>query len=420
MRVVMVSKALVIGAYQRKLEDLACQPDVELTAIVPAYWREGRRRFQLDRAYTAGYELIVAPLAFNGQFHLHFYPTLGRLLRQRHPDILHMDEEPYNLATWHALKLGRAAGARCLFFTWQNLPRRYPWPFRAFEAANYRRAAHAIAGNPTAADVLRAKGYRGPVTVIPQFGVDPAIFSPRPPAEHAKGLSNNDVPLWPVSDRASSGTDFLTRPDSSTAEGADTSAHSRHTSSITLRTSPFVIGYSGRLVPEKGVDVLMRACASLPDIDWTLHLLGDGPERERLSALAAQLDIAGRVRFLGHLPSTQTPAIYPTFDVLVLPSLSRPHWVEQFGRVLIEAMACGVPVVGSSSGEIPWVIGDAGVVFPEGDAVALGAILAGLAADPAQHAALAARGRARVLAQFTQSQVAAATAQVYREIMQVK
>ena len=85
MRVVMVSKALVIGAYQRKLEELACQPGVELTAVVPPYWREGRSLFRLDHAYTSGYELIVAPLAFNGQFHLHFYPTLGRLLRQRRP-----------------------------------------------------------------------------------------------------------------------------------------------------------------------------------------------------------------------------------------------------------------------------------------------------------------------------------------------
>ena len=92
MRVVMVSKALVIGAYQRKLEELARQPGVELTVVVPAYWREERRLCRLDRAYTAGYELIVAPMAFNGQFHLHFYPTLGRLLRQRRPDVLHMDE----------------------------------------------------------------------------------------------------------------------------------------------------------------------------------------------------------------------------------------------------------------------------------------------------------------------------------------
>jgi glycosyltransferase involved in cell wall biosynthesis len=381
MRVVMVSKALVIGAYQRKLEELACQPGVELTAVVPPYWREGRSLFRLDHAYTSGYELIVAPLALNGQFHLHFYPTLGRLLRQRRPDVLHMDEEPYNLATWHALRLGQAVGVRSLFFTWQNLPRRYPWPFSRFEKINYHRAAHAIAGNPSAADVLRAKGYQGRLAVIPQFGVDPDIFSP-----------SDDADQGPGSLRETGGN----------ASASDTA---------------FVIGYAGRLVPEKGVHILLRACATLSGINWALHLLGKGPEQARLMALAAQLGIAERVKFLGHLSSTKTPEFYRTLDVLAVPSLSTPNWVEQFGRVLIEAMACGVPVVGSNSGEIPWVIGDAGLVFPEGDADALCGDLAMLAADPAQRAELVMRGRARVLAHFTQARVAAATAEVYREMM---
>ena len=176
----MVSKALVVGAYQRKVEELAQQADIALTVIVPPAWREGRSLERLDRAHTQGYDLIVAPLAFNGQFHLHFYPTLGRLLRQLRPDILHMDEEPYNLATWLALRQGQAVGARCLFFTWQNLVRRFPPPFDHFERASFRRASHAIAGNPTAVGVLRTKGYRGPMTVIPQFGVDPEHFLAAP------------------------------------------------------------------------------------------------------------------------------------------------------------------------------------------------------------------------------------------------
>jgi glycosyltransferase involved in cell wall biosynthesis len=379
----MVSKALVVGAYQRKVEELAQQAGIALTVIVPPSWREGRSLERLDRAHTQGYDLIVAPLAFNGQFHLHFYPTLGRLLRQLRPDILHMDEEPYNLATWLALRQGQAVGARCLFFTWQNLVRRFPPPFDHFERACFRRAGHAIAGNPTAVEVLRTKGYRGPITVIPQFGVDPEIFSPRP--DHATGPAQTDEPI---------------------------------PSSFLLRPSSFVIGYAGRLVPEKGLDVLLAACAMLPPaLDWTLHLLGDGPERGRLADTARELGIDGQVRFLGRVPSTQASQFYRTLDVLVLPSLSRPNWVEQFGRVLTEAMACGVPVVGSRSGEIPWVIGDAGRVFPEGDTDALTSILAELGSDPAQRASLAAAGRARALAHFTQAQVAAETAAVYREML---
>lgn len=385
MHVVMVSKALVVGAYQRKLEELARQPDIALTVIVPPAWREGRNLTRLERAHTQGYELLVAPLVFNGQFHFHFYPTLGRLLRQRRPDILHMDEEAYNLATWLALRQGQAVGARCLFFTWQNLSRRYPLPFRSLERANYRRARHVIAGNPTAADVLRGKGYRGPVSVIPQFGVDPEIFSPRP----------LDLVKW-SSDAEDAPSTFNLQPSSTT----------------------FVIGYAGRLVPEKGVDVLLRACAALPAaLAWALRLLGDGPDGARLATLSADLGIADRVSFLGRVPSTQAPEFYRTLDVLVLPSLSRPNWVEQFGRVLTEAMACGTPVIGSRSGEIPWVIGDAGRIVPEGDAAALASTLAELADHPTQRAALAAAGRARVLTHFTQAQIAAETAAVYREML---
>jgi glycosyltransferase involved in cell wall biosynthesis len=111
------------------------------------------------------------------------------------------------------------------------------------------------------------------------------------------------------------------------------------------------------------------------------------------------------------------PAHLRRLHALVLPSLTRPNWKEQFGRVLIEAMACGVPVVGSDSGEIPNVIGEAGLVFPEGDAEALRAALARLRDDRDLWGHLAVAGRARVLAEFTHAQVAQKTYRVYREML---
>ena len=173
MRVLMISKACLVGAYQRKLEEIARLPGLELMVAVPPSWRDGSRMIHLERAHTVGYELVVEPIAFNGSFHLHFYPRLGRRLRAFAPDVVHVDEEPYNFATFHALWMAQRFGVRALWFTWQNLNRRYPLPFRLIERYNLRHADYGIAGSAGAAEVWREKGYTGPLAVIPQFGVDP-------------------------------------------------------------------------------------------------------------------------------------------------------------------------------------------------------------------------------------------------------
>lgn len=362
MRVAMVSKALVVGAYQRKAEELA-RLGVELTVLIPPVWGDRRGRQAAERLHTAGYDLRVIPLHLNGNFHLHYYPTLARELANLRPDVLHMDEEPYNLATWLALRAAGQIGARATFFTWQNLYRRYPPPFAAMEKANYARAPIAIAGNQDAEEVLRRKGYRGEIAVIPQFGVDPEVFAPsgaRPPSSQA-GLC---------------------------------------------------IGYAGGLVSEKGVDLLLRACAALDPCPHVL-LAGDGEERASLAALARELGIGERVKFLGRQASSDMAAFYNSLDVLVLPSRTLPNWKEQFGRVLIEAMACQVPVVGSDSGEIPNVVGDGGLIFAEGDVQALHSCLQRLGQDTGERRRLGEQGRQRVLANYTMRHIAKQTLAVY-------
>lgn len=365
MRVFMISKALLVGTYQTKLEALAKQPGVELHVAVPPYWGWGQERLELERAHIDGYTLHVTPMVLNGRFHWHAYPRLRGLLRDIMPDIVHIDEEPYNLATWQAMRLAKRCGCRALFFTWQNLRRRYPLPFRWMEQYNYAHADYALAGNAQAIDVLRAKGYVGPVALIPQFGIDPALFQP--------------------GDKGAGGD------------------------------KPLTFGYVGRLVPEKGVDLLLRAAARLEE-EWRIQIVGAGPEQERLTALATELGIADRVALRPWMPSGDVPGFLSQLDVLVLPSRTRPNWMEQFGRILVEAMACGVAVVGSDSGEIPNVIGDGGLVFPEGDVAALTACLEALR-DPALRQSLGARARARVVARYTQSQIARQTYRVYQEML---
>lgn len=361
MRVLMVSKACIVGAYQTKLEALARRPGLDLHVIVPPYWKGPEGVTPLERRHLDGYQLIVSPIRFNGHFHFHYYPEFGHWLRRLKPDIVHFDEEPYNLATYLGLRAGNAQGARTLFFTWQNLYRKYPWPFRAMEQACFRLADCALAGNRDAENVLRRKGYAGSIEVIPQFGVDPAQLTP----------ASHSVP-----------------------------------------TGVLRIGYAGRLVPEKGVNLLLEALAGL-ESPWRAVVMGGGPQKESLRAQAIEQGIDDRVEFRDRVPSGQMPAFFREIDVLVLPSVSRPNWVEQFGRVLIEAMASGVVVVGSDSGEIPHVIDDAGLVFPEGDVPALREHLARLAGNADLREQLACAGRRRVLERYTQEKIAEQTYQVY-------
>lgn len=365
MRVLMISKACVVGTYQRKLEEIAAHPGVALSVVVPPYWDDPRGRLLLEQAHTEGYQLLVEPMRLNGNFHLHYYPHLRRRFDEVQPDIVHIDEEPYNLATAHAFRLAGRNGAKTLFFSWQNIARRYPPPFNWLENRVLRRADYGIVGNEEAVQVWRRKGYAGPLTVIPQFGVDPAIFTPAPlraPRDH------------------------------------------------------FVIGYAGRLVEEKGLDTLIQAAVRLPR-KWVLKLLGDGPERENLRRLAGVHNIGGGVQIEAPVASQEMPGWYHTIDVLVLPSRTRPNWKEQFGRVLVEAMASGVPVIGSDSGAIPEVIGPAGLIFPEGDADALASALLRLIDAPEVYAGLAGAGRQRVLNHFTQAKIAARTVEVYRALL---
>lgn len=354
----LLSRAALVASYRPKLDALARMRDVELTVVVPPRWKEPDRVQALEPGPTPGYDLVVEPLALNGSFHAHFYPRLSRRLRTVRPDVLYVEEEPYNLATWHATRLAARFGIRTVCFTWQNIERRYPLPFRALERATLRRVDHLACGSEASVAVWRAKGYVGSTSVV-QSGIDADTWTPRPPGAPAR---------------------------------------------------PFTVGYVGRMVEAKGVDGLVRAFADarLP-AGAGLLLVGDGAARGDIETEVRQRGIDARTELRRWSPSAAMPALMHELDVLVLPSLTGPHWKEQFGRVLVEAMASGVAVVGSDSGAIPDVIGDAGLVVPEGDDRALTAALERLADDDALRAELARRGRARAVDRYSHERIALQT-----------
>ena len=366
----MLSKSLMRGSYQRKLEEMAKLPDVEqLSVIVPPFWREKKVEIiQLEKTFVRGYDLIVEPMAFNGSYHLHFYPGLAKWVKRLKPDIFHVDEESFNLATFQGIRLAHQFDITSVFYNYANIFRDYPQPFRYFEKYNFKHAKGAFACNQEAADILRRKGFAHPLDIVPQFGVDPELFQKAKPPS---GFARSDL---------------------------------------------FTVGYAGRLIEEKGLESLVAAVSQLQG-EWRLVLIGAGPFKERLQTQANQLGIENRVEFIGPISSTLIPDYFKGLDVLVLPSLTRPNWKEQFGRVLPDAMAAGVLVVGSDSGEIPNVVSDAGLIFPEGNVSALAGCLQKLMDDAILRQTLIERGYTRVQEHFTQTQIAARHLALYQKAL---
>lgn len=363
MRVVMVSKALVSAAYHGKLREMA-KLGVDLTLIVPPRW--GSQVLEVRDA--AEYRVRVLPCALSGYNHFHFYTrSMGRISA----DLVYIEEEPWSLVTWQFMRACVRQHLPAVVFTWQNIYKNYPTPFAAIERFTYRHVDAAIAGNHEARDIMLARGFTKPISVIPQLGVAPDLFVRRDagPLRRRLGLEGK-----------------------------------------------FVAGYLGRIVEEKGIADLVRAVARLPR-RCCLLMVGDGPYRHQAEKLAAASGIAERIRWVPQVHSLEVVEYLSAIDVLALPSRTTKRWKEQFGRVLVEAMACGTPPVGSSSGEIPNVIGDAGLIFPEGDVEALASRLATLSENPGLVAELGAKGRTRVLQKFTHAIIAAKSVELFSTVL---
>ena len=336
----------------RQRERLLRAGGVDLTAVSAARWEEGGALV----AFTADGDDFVVPVATIGRHpNLFLFDPrpLWRLLGDGRWDLIDMHEEPFGLAVAEVLVL-RALRARWTPFlvcSAQNLDKRYPPPFRWFERWSLRSAAGAYTCNAEAGRILRRKGLVGELELLP-LGVDTDRFRPseRPPPGPR------------------------------------------------LR-----VGFVGRLIPLKGVDVLLRAVALDDRLD--LDVYGGGPDDADLRTLAAGLGLTGRVAFHGHVDEAALVEVFPTFDVLAVPSVTTDGWVEQFGRVVVEGQASGVPVVASDSGALPDVVGETGLLVPPSDPTALASALVRLLDEPGLWARLREAGRGNV-ARFSWASVA--------------
>ncbi|MDW8325916.1 MAG: glycosyltransferase [Anaerolineales bacterium] len=369
MRVLIISHTYFPAIYRGKLRHLARLPDVELQlAAIPS---AGQLHYEHSPDDVYPQHLLPSWPAAHNILRIYSPLALGLIMSRLRPDIVHIESEPHALSLTQVVLMRILFGYRIMFFTWENLQRTLPWPARLVERFNVTQADAAIAGNQEAAHVLRRRGFRGPIAVVPQVGVDLAH------CEHAS-------PASPWKD---------------------------------LRANGPVIGFAGRMVREKGVPDLLEAIARLPSaLNAQLLLVGAGTLESELAVRAEQLGLGARVHRAGSVPFDRVAAHLKCMDVLVLPSRTMPKWKEQFGHVLVEAMACGVPVIGSDSGAIPEVIGEAGLIFPEGDVSALTDRLQRLLNDTHLRRTLSEQGRRRVAEHFSDAIVAERTYAAYRQL----
>jgi len=366
MKVLVIWKALVSEVYHKRFEELARLKDIELTLIVPTKWQKTR----LEEKSCKEYKIIPGKIILNGFNHFHWYSELAEVVRQIRPDIIHIEEEHYSLVTHQAIRLAKKYNAKCMFVSLQNIYKVYPFPFSWIERYNLENADYAVAASEEIKDILVRKGFgKDRLSVVP-YGVDHLIYC------------------------------RMEMPELKSE----------------LRLDNYTIGYLGRLVKEKGIMDLLEAVSQLK-CKVNLLFVGNGELRNKITVEGRLLGISEQIRIVDTIPSSRVPEYLNCMDCLVLPSRTTKKWKEQFGRVLIEAMACEVPVIGSDSGEIPNVISDCGLIFKEGDVNDLASKLELLINDYDLRVELAERGRQRVLNNFTQEKVAKETYKIYQTMM---
>jgi glycosyltransferase involved in cell wall biosynthesis len=350
-RLLVISHPAVVSVNQEVYRELM-RRGWDVTIVVPSRWRHEYSTADIAPQALDGMEGHLHPtrVALRGRPQRHFYlANCSSLCARFRPDVAFVEAEPFSLsaAQWRRAFVARGVpfGVQC----YENIDRDLPFPVRRLSSGVLRDAAFIAARSETAARLARAWGASGEVELAP-------------PA----------VPHW------------------------------QHVPAGSERT--FTVGYAGRLVQSKGLMDLLAAVREL-EAPVELLMIGDGEMRPQLEG---QPIPGSKVKIIDSLSHEEMPSGYAQLDVLVLPSLTTPTWKEQFGRVIVEALWCGVPVVGSDSGEIPWLIDltGGGLVFAEGDREMLAKRLTELRRSPELRTELAQKGRRSVERLFS---VAAAT-----------
>jgi glycosyltransferase involved in cell wall biosynthesis len=369
MRVLRIAHSSLTPELRQRERALArCYPDIDLEVVTTERWREAE--IEVEATPDDLFPVRIARSLLSRHIQLFAYDPrpIIKALREHKPDLIDMGHEPYSIAAAEILTLCNwfAPQVPIIMQVNQNILHNYPPPFNWLEQRAYRRVAAAYACSESVREVTRTKGFDKPIPIVP-FGVNTEAFCPRPVRSQE-------------SDR------------------------------------PLTIGYVGRMLPGKGLNLLAAALEKVKDKPWQLLVVGDGPERQNFEHRLSESGLLERAEFTGAINFALVPDYFHRLDLMVIPTETTRRIREQFGRVIVEAMASRVPVIGSTCGAIPEVMGDAGLVFPEGDATALASALRQMLSDENLRERLALAGLARV-EHFSWERVAEKTYALYQQVL---
>ena len=327
MRIITIGHSYVV-AMNRRLPHEWALAGHDVTVAAPAFYHADLKPMTCEVGQNEPFRLVTVPARATRHVHIFQYgKELKRLLRTGAFDIVHVWQEPF---TWSGFQVSRWASpsSALVFSTFQNLPKRYPPPFSWIERYNLQRSAGWTAfGQTIASNLSHREIYKNrPWQTIP-LGVDMTAFRPEP--------------AWRAGELSKLGWDMA---------------------------GPPVIGYVGRFVPEKGLRLLMQVLDQLPmpGQRWRALIIGGGAMEAEVRNWAAKYG-ENVVQVLTGVNHSRVPNMLNCPDICVVPSQTTPRWQEQLGRIILESMASGVPVLASRSGEIPHVVANAGVLCPEDD-----------------------------------------------------
>jgi len=371
LKVLTIGHSYVVRLNRSVMAKVAESNEIDLTLVGPEYFHGDLRRLSLEREQAPPYQLQTLPAHLTSKIHLFFYTGLKQCFSQKRFDLIHAWEEPYIVAGFQIARAAKKLKTKYIFRTAQSLVKKYPRPFNWFESFCVDSANGWIAGGGLVKKAMIRKGFPADSGETITLGVDENYFKPNPEAgaQIRKKLE-------------------LTGP---------------------------VVGFVGRLSEAKGLDILMPALEQL-NTKWSLLVLGSGPYKEKILNWAQAKNFEDRVRVV-LVNHDEVPGYLNAMDILVAPSQTMPNWKEQFGRMIIEAFACKVPVIGSDSGEIPFVISDAGLIVAEKDIQSWTNAIGNLLESEKNRIEWAERGYEHCLATYSSSKVARKYIDYYKRIV---